>query len=475
MSDKDFPIECPHCGETFQLTEALAAPLLDAERSRLEVAARQHIAKESAQIAAKAKAAAESEFAEERKALLANASEQEAQVKAAKTAELAALKAKKTAEDAKRDIDLEVQRKVEALRAQAVQDAVAKANADNAAEIKTLHDEMAAKDVKLQAAQKAEMEARRLKQEAEEAKREVDLEVARKLDEELAKVREAALKESDTEHHLKLAEKDKQIQAMNDQIEELRRKGTTVSQQLTGEVLELDLEDVLKQAFPQDRFDPVPKGQNGADLIQTVMSATGAPGGKIVWECKRTKGWNKAWLPKLRDDQRAASASVAVIASETLPDDIATFGCVDGVWVTSLSTTVPLARALRAGLMETDKARRAAAIDDTAKDRVFSYLTTTQFRQRITQAVEAYDEMRMDLDAEKRSTTRSWTKREKQLDRVLSGIAGMYGDLQGIVGSGMPALEKLELPGLDQPAENPRLAMVASSGSVGVAGGTEAG
>lgn len=449
MSDKDFSIECPHCGESFQLTEALAAPLIDAERGKLEAEVRRHLAKEQAQIAAKAKAEAEAEYAKERQALQESMAERDAQLKTAKAAELEARKAQKAADDAKRDVELEVARQVEALRTKAVQDAVAKANADSAAERKALQDEMAVKDAKLKAAQNAELEARRLKNEAEEAKREVDLEVARKLDEERAKVREAAFKERDSEYHLKLAEKEKQIEAMNDRIEELRRKGATTSQQLAGEVLELDLEEVLKQAFPQDRFDPVPKGQNGADLIQTVMSSTGTPSGKIVWECKRTKAWNKAWLPKLRDDQRAAAASLAVIASETLPDDIAVFGCTDDVWVTSLSTTVPLAMALRAGLLETATARRAASIADSAKDRVFHYLTTPQFRQRITRVVEAHEEMRQDLVSEQRAIKRQWSKREKQLERVLGGVAGLYGDLQGIVGSGMPVLDKLDLPGLE--------------------------
>jgi hypothetical protein len=125
-------------------------------------------------------------------------------------------------------------------------------------------------------------------------------------------------------------------------------------------------------------------------------------------------------------------------------------------------------------LIETDKARRAAAIDDTAKDRVFSYLTTPQFRQRIMQAVEAHTEMCSDLDAEKRSTKRLWAKREKQLDRVLGGIAGMYGDLQGIVGSGMPTLEKLELPGLEGPEAKPRLTMVVGASSPAASDGAEA-
>lgn len=449
MSDKDISIECPHCGESFQLTEALAKPLLDAESARMHVEARRFVEKERAQVEANAKAAAEAEYAEDRKSMQAAMAERDAQIQTAKAAELAAHKAKSEADAAKRDVELAVERQVQAARSEIMHEAAAKANADSEAAIKAMNAELEAKDTKLREAQQAEIEARRLKAEAEEAKREVELRVARELDAERAKVRDAAIKERDDAHRLQLAEKDKQIHDINKQVEELRRKGTSGSQQLSGEVLELSLEEILRHAFPQDHFDPVPKGQNGADLVQTVVSATGAPAGKILWECKRTKGWNKAWLPKLRDDQRAANANLAVIATETLPEGVSTFDIVDGVWVTALTAIVPLAATLRIGALETATARRAAAIDGTIRDQVFNYLTTPKFRQRVVQAVEAYDEMRKDLDSEKRSTVKQWGKREKQLDRMLGGISGLYGDLQGIVGTGMPALEKLELPGLE--------------------------
>lgn len=453
MSNTDVTIKCPHCGESFPLTEALAKPLLDAESSRLRAEAHRFVETERAKVAAKAKAEADAAFAQERQAMQHAAAERDQQIAAAKEAELAARKTVAEAAAAKQDVDLTVARAVQAARAQIAKEATAKANEEAKAELDAMSLELFEKNSKLQEAQAAELEARRMKKDAEDAKREVELRVARELDAERAKVRDAAIKERDEEHRLQLAEKDKQIQAMNQQVDELRRKGASGSQQLVGEVLELDLEATLRHAFPNDRFDPVPKGQNGADIVQTVMSPSGAPSGKILWECKRTRSWSKAWLSKLRDDQRAVGAAVAVIASETLPDEVTTFDCIDSVWVSALSVVIPLALTLRAGVIETALARRAAAIDGSVRDEVFSYLTTPKFQQRVVQTVEAYDEMRKDLDAEKRSTAKQWSKREKQLDRMLGGVAGLYGDLQGIVGSGLPAVPKLELPGLEVDAK----------------------
>lgn len=460
MSDQDVSIQCPHCGQSFQLTQALAAPLLEAERDKLKAEARRFVMHERAEVEARAKAAAEAEYAEERKTFQESMAERDEQVRAAKTAELAAHKARSEADAAKRDIDLVVERRMQEARAQILNEAAAKANAESEAAIKAMNAELEAKDAKLREAQAAELDARRLKVEAEQAKREVELQVTRQMDAERAKVRDAAIRERDEEHRLQLAEKEKQIQAMNQQVEELRRKGTSGSQQVAGEVLELTLEDALRHAFPQDRFDPVPKGQSGADIVQTVMSPGGVPSGKILWECKRTKAWNKAWLSKLRDDQRAAGANVAVIASDTLPDEVSTFDCMEAVWVSALHVVVPLACVLRAGLLDTATARRAAAIDGSIRDEVFNYLTTPKFRDRMVQTVEPYVEMRKDLDSEKRSTLKQWGKREKQLDRMLGGVSGLYGDLQGIVGPGLPSLPTLELPGLEPADAEPEAAQM---------------
>ena len=57
--------------------------------------------------------------------------------------------------------------------------------------------------------------------------------------------------------------------------------------------------------------------------------------------------------------------------------------------------------------------------------------------------------MHEELDKEKRAITKQWAKREQHLELLLSGAAGMYGDLQGIVGKSMPEVEGLSSNLLD--------------------------
>ncbi len=56
----------------------------------------------------------------------------------------------------------------------------------------------------------------------------------------------------------------------------LRRKLEQGSQQLQGEVLELELEQTLINAFRHDQIEEVKKGQRGADAIQIVRTPVAA-------------------------------------------------------------------------------------------------------------------------------------------------------------------------------------------------------
>jgi hypothetical protein len=67
--------------------------------------------------------------------------------------------------------------------------------------------------------------------------------------EERGKIRETTQREGQEEYRLKLGEKDKVIGDMRKQVEELRRKSDQGSQQLQGEVLELELEAILRRVF----------------------------------------------------------------------------------------------------------------------------------------------------------------------------------------------------------------------------------
>ena len=159
---------------------------------------------------------------------------------------------------------------------------------------------------------------------------------------------------------------------MQKQIEELKRKAEQGSQQLQGEVQELELEALLKNKFPRDTVEPVPKGEHGGDILQRVFTPLGNLSGTLLWESKRTKNWSDGWLAKLRDDQRAAKATLAVIVSQALPKEVETFALIEGIWVTHPKAALPVAVALRHTLLEVAMARQASEGQDRKSTRLNS-------------------------------------------------------------------------------------------------------
>jgi hypothetical protein len=191
----------------------------------------------------------------------------------------------------------------------------------------------------------------------------------------------------------------------------------------------------------------VPKGEFGGDVLQRVVGPLNQICGTILWETKRTKNWSDGWLPKLREDQRAAKAEIAIIISQALPKEVDTFGFVDGVWVADPKVTLPVALSLRQSLIEIAAARQASEGQQTKMEMVYGYLTGPRFRQRVQAIVEAFSSMKEDLDREKKVINRQWAKREEQIDRVMQATVGMYGDLQGIVSRTLQEIEGLEFQG----------------------------
>jgi len=318
-----------------------------------------------------------------------------------------------------------------------------------ALELRALQETLAQNNQKLAEAQKAQAALLKKERELDDAKRELELSIEKRVGESLNAVREKAGKEAEERLSLKVAEKEQTISAMQRQIEELRRKAEQGSQQLQGEVQELRLESLLKEQFPRDTIEPVAKGVHGGDVVQRVTTDSGRICGSILWESKRTKSWSDGWLAKLRDDQRAAHAEVAVIVTQVMPKEMEHFGLTEQVWVTGMHCVLPVAIALRHSLIELAAVRQSADGQQTKVELVYQYLTGPRFKHRVQAIVEKFQAMQEDLNTERKMMTKLWAKREQHINGVLETTAGLYGDLQGIAGKTLQEIEGLEPKLLD--------------------------
>jgi hypothetical protein len=412
-------ITCPQCKAEIRLTESLAAPLIEATKQEFEALLfKQKQGFEEREQGLHDREEALSRAMESLEDQIAERLKQERTTIAADEAKKARLASATDLEEKAREVD-------------------------------ELQGVLKQREAKLAEAQKAQAVLLRKQRELDDALRELDLTVEKRIQEGLTTARNLARKEAEEELKLKVLDKEQVISSLQKQIEDLKRRADQGSQQAQGEVLELELEATLRARFPRDVIEPVPKGEFGGDVLQRVLGPHGQPCGTILWESKRTKNWTDSWLPKLRDDQRAARAEVAILMSQVLPKDVNNFEMVDGVWVTHPRTALPVAEMLRHSLVELAVARQAGEGQQTKMDMIYQYMTGPRFRQRVQAIVEAFSSMKEDLDKEKKAITKQWAKREEQIDRVMRSTVGMYGDLQGIAGKTIQEIEGLDLKALE--------------------------
>jgi hypothetical protein len=249
---------------------------------------------------------------------------------------------------------------------------------------------------------------------------------------------------------LKQKELEKQRDDAKQAADELRRRMEQGSQQAQGEALELTLEAELAFRFPTDRVEPIANGAYGADILHTILIAEGRNCGSITWETKNAQSWNGKWLEKLRKDVISSKSEFGVLVSTVLPEGVKYFDQVDGMYVCSLSVWFAVATMLRQQVINLAFARASAEGRDQKMDVVYRYLTGPEFRERVNAIIQTFVGMQDQLSKEKRALMKHWSRREKQIQTVLSGLSGMYGDLQGIIGTAsLPEIETLEITDVD--------------------------
>ena len=289
--------------------------------------------------------------------------------------------------------------------------------------------------------------------------REKEIEMAKKLTEERRHIEELVLKRTQEEHRLKDLEKEKVIADLKKSLEDAKRKAEQGSQQMQGEILELEVEDMLKKEFPQDMIDPIAKGVTGADISQTVKNLHGKKAGTIIWEMKRTKAWSQQWIEKLKSDQRTVHAEIAVIISEVIPGKVNKFGQLDGVWVCDFESYLGLAYALRSQLLELATLRNMQEGKQGKMEMLYKYMTSVEFKHRVEAIIEAFTNMQQEVEKERRWFTQKWAREEKNLRSAIDNTIGMSGDLQSVIGKSLTEKKGVEaLPdGKDEDNKNQTL------------------
>ncbi len=409
MTDKQ-KIQCPKCGEQISIDDVLTHQIEDKLKKEFEAAQRikeNELAKKAEELKKQAEQIAESK--REIDSLVAT-----------KLADQLNIEKSKLYKETKAEIEKE-----------------------QAAKTALLQEQLKDKEEKLDQATQKEIELLKEKMRLEDEKKAFELEKLRQLEEAKIAITEEASKKAAEEQHYIIAQLQKQVSDAVKAKDELARKLEQGSQQIQGEVLELELEELLNSNFLHDEIVPVPKGVSGADIVQKVINKAGHICGQIVWESKKTKAWSDGWIQKLKEDQRTIKADLAVIVSVTLPDDVKGFALRDGVWICDTKMSIALATALRINLESVAREKIMSVGKNEKMEILYSYVMGIEFKQRVEAIVEAFSAMDEGLRKERNAFEKIWAEREKQIKKVMSNTIGMYGDLSGLVA--LPQIKTLDL------------------------------
>src|SRR5215203_6329187 len=312
---------------------------------------------------------------------------------------------------------------------------------------------------KLKLARQKELEFLKKEQEIKNREQELEIVIQKKLlqertilSQQIRKEEETRISLKETEYQLRLKELEKQLDDQRKLAEEMKRKAEQGSMQLQGEVQELLLEELLRDHFPYDSIREVGKGMEGADCIQTVRNHLGTECGNIIFESKRTKSFNNAWIEKLKSDMRNKQADVAILVTQAYPKEMACFGEKDGIWICSFSEVLALTTALRHTIIRIAETKKAEENKGEKMQMLYGYLTGIEFRQQIETIVEGFLSMKNSISKERVQMEKLWKEREKQLERVLLSTSGLYGSIKGIAGASIGDIPILEV-GLDEEEE----------------------
>ncbi|MCL1995638.1 MAG: DUF2130 domain-containing protein [Defluviitaleaceae bacterium] len=415
-------ITCTHCNKTFKLSEAISHQIND-ELFKAKMEQSDMLRKEFDAIAEKqTQQAVEDALAKARQATKVKLAQEQ------KNARIELEKKDIEVAQTKQDMAFEVERAKQATEFE--MDRLRKLAENSKESEKELRKQMSALIDELSKANKA-------KEDAELAARQ-DLLEKEKI------IREEATEKASENYNLKIREQEELISKLKEQLTTAKQVAEQGSQQLQGEVLELDVEQNLRTSFPYDIINEVKKGERGSDIRQMVNEQFHQNCGLILWECKNTKTYQAGWVNKLKDEMAAEKAQIGVIVFNQTGGNTKDFEQLsDSIWLVKPQRVIMLATLLREILLKVHIANRNAEGKDVKVELMYNYLTSAEFKNRVSYIVESYSDLTAQLDLEKKQAQKRWALQEKVIQKAISSITGMSGDLEGITGREIISLPEL--------------------------------
>lgn len=319
-------------------------------------------------------------------------------------------------------------------------------NEEKALQLQELENELIKKSNLLREMNQNKAKLVALQREMEERETKIILEKENELSQRLAEARKTIQEQTEQENNLKMREREKVIEDLKAQLNIAKQKAEQGSMQLQGAVQEREIISILQELHPFDELIQSKTGSNAADVLHNVITSSGVKVGSIYIESKRTKQFQPAWIPKLKEDNLRMGADIILICSSALPDGIDRYGLVDGVWVCDLNSLKELSVVLRYALIKIHQEKTVNQHSQEKMGLLYQYLTSNEFRNLFSSILENYKALEESHKKEQTLLQRMWAQRAKQLEQILVNSVQFWGSIKGIAGDSIPEIKMLEIP-----------------------------
>jgi hypothetical protein len=263
-------------------------------------------------------------------------------------------------------------------------------------------------------------------------RKKVEAEVARKHQAEREHERELLKADFDQKMLKQDAENQKAAQALRKQLAELQRR---LEEQSTRkpEVVDVDVFELLKAEYGEDRVLRLPKGEAGADILVEVKYK-GENCGRIVLDSRARGNWQNSYASRLRSDMVEQKADHAVLATLHFPRGASEL-CRhdDDVLLVHPARVVELIGILRQALVRMFQAKLSHAERADKKLRLYDHITSDLFRRKLVDTGKLAQQL-LDLDVEEvKEHTRVWRTRGSLLKRLEAVNSEVVGEINDIV------------------------------------------
>ncbi len=279
---------------------------------------------------------------------------------------------------------------------------------------------------------------------ANEAKAEARAEY-KEMAEEIAEQKNAASQQENLQLQMKNNELQDQMRQQKELHQEALRKAEQGSVQTQGEGGEIYIEDLLRQAFPEDDIQEVAKGQKGADVIQKVRFGSALVAGIIVWEGKRAQNWQNSWISKIKEDTVRVNGHISVIVSDISKGAKTTKTNMieENVWVCSYTDILVLAASIRSGLIRASNAIKSQEGKGTKMELLYNYMSGQEFINAMRMVNDSYIADQEIIAKERRAMEKHWKAREKAAIARLEGFSDFMGTIKTIA-TELPAIKEID-------------------------------